>query len=100
MLVFFFVKKRTITYEGKRLCSIVFSTKKELLSTNQSAVREAPTVLSKLPSLMAADKPCLLLQPSLHGFDFYDIKKILERHGMHTCLLLLIIINIQKYHFL
>ena len=29
--------------------------------------REAITVFSRLPSLMAADKPCLLLQPSLRG---------------------------------
>ena len=29
MLVFFFVEKRTITYECKRLCSVVFSTKKD-----------------------------------------------------------------------
>ena len=29
--------------------------------------REVPTVFSRLPSLMAADKPCPLLQPSLHG---------------------------------
>ena len=28
---------------------------------------EAITVFSRLPSLMAADKPCLLLQPSLRG---------------------------------
>ena len=61
----FFVEKRTITYEGKSLSSLVFSTKKGLLSTHQSAIREAPTVFSRLPSLMAADKPCPLLQPSL-----------------------------------
>ena len=42
-----------------------FLQKKGLLSTHQSAIREAPTVLSRLPSLMAADKPCPLLQPSL-----------------------------------
>ena len=29
--------------------------------------REATTVFSRLPSLMAADKPCPLLQPSLPG---------------------------------
>ena len=46
---------------------VCFSTKKGLLSTHQSAVKEAPTVFSRLPSLMAADKPCLLLQPSLRG---------------------------------
>ena len=60
MLVFFCVEKRTITYEDKRLCSAVFST-----STHQSAIREAPTVFSRLPSLMAADKPCPQLQLSL-----------------------------------
>ena len=36
-----------------------------LISTHQSAIREAPTVFSRLPSLMEADKPCPLLQPSL-----------------------------------
>ena len=64
MLVFF-VEKRTITYEGKMLCSAVFSTKKGLLSTYQSAIREAPTVFSGVPILMVADKPCPQLQPSL-----------------------------------
>ena len=34
-------------------------------STAQSAIREAPTVFFRLPRLMAADKPCPLLQPSL-----------------------------------
>ena len=52
----FYVEKQTITYEGKRLCSAVFSTKKGLISTHQSAKREAPTIFSRLPSLMAADK--------------------------------------------
>ena len=55
MLVFF-VEKRTITYESKSLVS----EKKGLLSTHQSARREAPTVFSRLPSLMAADKLCPL----------------------------------------
>ena len=32
---------------------------------HQSAIREAPMVFSRLPSLMAADKPCHLSQPSL-----------------------------------
>ena len=41
-----------------------FYKKRTLLSTHQSAIREAPTVFSRLPSLMAADKPCPL-QPSL-----------------------------------
>ena len=54
------VEKQTITYEGKRLCSAVFSTTKGLLSTHHSAIREAPTVFSRLPSMMAGDK-----QPSL-----------------------------------
>ena len=58
MLVFFVDKV-------KRFCSLVFSTKKGLLSTHQSKIREAPTGFSRLPSLMAADKPCPLLQPSL-----------------------------------
>ena len=61
----FFVEKRTVAYEGKRLCSVVVSTKNGLLSTHQSAIRESPMVFSRLPSLMAADKPCPLLQPSL-----------------------------------
>ena len=45
------VEKQTITYEGKKLFSAVFSTKKELLNkyTHQSAIREAPTVFSRLP---------------------------------------------------
>ena len=64
MLVFF-VEKWTITYEGKRLFSAIFFYKKGLISTHQSAIREAPTVFSRLPSLMAADKPCPQLQPSL-----------------------------------
>ena len=34
----FYVEKQTITYEGKRLCNAVFSTKKGLLSTHQSAI--------------------------------------------------------------
>ena len=42
-----------------------FFLQKELLSTHQSAIREAPTVLSRVPILMAADKPCPQLQPSL-----------------------------------
>ena len=54
----FYVEKQTITYEGKRLCSAVFSTKKRLLSRHQSAIRESPTVFSRLPSLMVADKQC------------------------------------------
>jgi hypothetical protein len=65
------VEKQTITYEGKRLCSAIFSTKEGRLSTQQSAISEAPTVFSRLPSSMAADKPCPQLQPSLpwqHGF--------------------------------
>ena len=43
-----------------------FLQKRTLLSTHQSAITEAPTVFSRLPSLMATDKPCPLLQPSLH----------------------------------
>ena len=65
----FYVEKQTITYEDKKLSSAVFSTKKGLLSTHQSAIREAPTVFSRLPSLMAADKPCPQLQPSLDHRD-------------------------------
>ena len=42
-----------------------FFLQKGLLSTHQSAIREAPTVFSRLPSLMAADKLCPQLQPSL-----------------------------------
>ena len=42
-----------------------FFPKKGLLSTHQSAKREPPTVLYRLPTLMAADKPCPKLQPSL-----------------------------------
>ena len=42
-----------------------FSTKKGLLSTHRSAIREAPTVFSGVSILMAADKPCPQLQPSL-----------------------------------
>ena len=44
---------------------LFFLQKKDCLSRNQSAIREAPTVLSRLPSQMAADKPRPLLQPSL-----------------------------------
>ena len=36
-----------------------------MLRIHQGAKREAPTVFSRLPSLMAANKPCPLLQPSL-----------------------------------
>ena len=45
--------------------SLVFPTKKDC-SVHQSAIREAPMVFSRLPSLMAAEKPCPLLQSSLH----------------------------------
>ena len=61
------------------LCSAVFSTKKGLLSTHQSAIREAPTVFSRLPSLMAADKPFPQLQPSLiamHSNDSLSLKTV------------------------
>ena len=64
----FYVEKQTITYEDKRLCSPVFSTKKT--SKYKSAIREAPTVSSRLPRLMAADKPCPQLQPSLMNRTF------------------------------
>ena len=60
-----YIEKQTITNEGIKLCSAIFSTKKGLLSTHQSAIRKAPTVFSRLLSLMAADKPCSQLQPSL-----------------------------------
>ena len=48
----------------KAKCYVVqfFLQKKGLISTHQSAIKEAPTVFSRLPSLMEADK----LQPSLH----------------------------------
>ena len=38
--------------------------KKGLLNKHQSAIREAPTVFSRL-NFLAANKPCPLLQPSL-----------------------------------
>ena len=54
-------------------CSFFY--KKGLLSTHQSAIREAPTIFSRLPSLMAADKPCPLLQPSLPWDEFFHQSK-------------------------
>ena len=44
-------------------CSFFY--KERLLSTQQSAISEASTFFSRLPSLMAADKPYPQLQPSL-----------------------------------
>ena len=59
-----------------------FFYKKGLLSTLQSAIVEAPTVFSRLPSLMADDKPCPLLQPSLRGAEFgRSVNPILIRGG-------------------
>ena len=49
----FYVEKRTISYEGQRLCSAVFSTKKRTALVHTRV------------QLMAADKPCPQLQPSL-----------------------------------
>ena len=46
-----------------------------MLSTHQSAIREAPTVFSILPSLKAADKQCPQLQPSIslnHNILFFS----------------------------
>ena len=36
----FYVEKRTISYKGQRLCSAVFSTKKDCFSTHQSAIEK------------------------------------------------------------
>ena len=63
MLVLVMLKNQTITY------------RKELLSTPQSAISVAPTVFFRLPSLMAADEPCTLSQPSLRGVIFLTLKK-------------------------
>ena len=59
------MEKQTISYEGKMLSSAVFSTKKGLVWYTPERKRQVPTVFSRLPSLMAADKPCPQLQPSL-----------------------------------
>ena len=58
MLVLFMQK------EDKRLRSAVFSTKKGLISTTPECNKRS-TVFSRLPILMATDKPCPQLQPSL-----------------------------------
>ena len=52
-----------------------FLYKKGLLSTHKYAIREVPTVFFRLPSLMAADEPCTLSQPSLRGVIFLTLKK-------------------------
>ena len=58
-------EKWTITYKGKMLSSAVFSTKKGLVWYTPECNERSPTVFSRLPSLMAADKPCPQLQPFL-----------------------------------
>ena len=52
------------------LCSAVFSTKKDF------SVHTSSNSFSRLPSLMAADKQCPLLQPSLHQ----GIRSTLKSH--------------------
>ena len=44
---------------------IIFSTKKWCLSANQIGILRELYCFSRLPSLMAADKPCPQLQPSI-----------------------------------
>ena len=65
MFSLFHVKKRTISYEGKRSCSVVFLTKKGLPECKPEWNREAIMVFSRLAILMAADNSCSKLQPSL-----------------------------------
>ena len=67
MLVLFMKKNRLSPLKAKRYVVQFVLQKKRLLSTHQSAIREAPTVFSRLPSLMAAAKPCPQLQHSLKG---------------------------------
>ena len=52
-------------------CSVVFLTKKGLPECKPEWNREAITDFSRPPILMAADKPCPQLQPSL-GYGAYD----------------------------
>ena len=53
-MMVFFVEKNDITFRlwwfTKITCAINFSTKNGCLSTNQSAIREALTIFSRLPS--------------------------------------------------
>jgi hypothetical protein len=54
----FYVKKTRLSpLEAKGYVVQFFLQKRTAKYTHQSAIREAPTVFSRLPSLMAADKP-------------------------------------------
>ena len=67
-----------------------FFYKKRLFSTHQSAIREAPKVFSRLPSRMAADKPCPVLQPSLSmggQLGKYVVSKMLTSTNLQVVML-------------
>ena len=63
----FFVKKQHNLSFPRITYDIVFFHKKMVLKCKPEWNREAITVFSRLPRLMAADKPCPLLQSSLEG---------------------------------
>ena len=71
----FHVKKRTITYEVKSSCSVVFSTRKGLLECKPEWNREAVTVFSRLPSLLAWGDCKPLLHYKLPYSNFHQMIK-------------------------